>query len=71
MLKKVVLKSKPERFSNVHAGCYQYKTFCKFSDLQSIHLSDVFHEMNYFKKHVKFTKTDQRDPHITDLKGRW
>jgi len=58
MLRKVVLKSKPERFSNVHAGCYQYKTFWKFSDMQSIHVLDVFQEVNYFHKHVKFTKTD-------------
>jgi hypothetical protein len=71
MLKKVVLKSKPERFSNVHAGCYQHKTFCKLSDLQSIYLSDVFHEVSYFQMHVKFTKTYQQDPNITDLKGRW
>ena len=46
MLKKVVLKSKPERFSNVHAGCYQYKTFWKFSDMQSIHVLDVLQEVN-------------------------
>ncbi len=58
MRRKVVLKSKPEKFLNVLAGCYQYKTFWKVSDMQSIHVLDVFQEVNYFQKHGKFTKTD-------------
>ena len=44
---------------------FQHKTFCRFSDLQEIKLSDVFHEVDYFKIHVRFTKTDQQG------KGQW
>jgi hypothetical protein len=39
---------------------FQHKTFCRFADLKDITLADVFHEVDYFKIHVKFTKTDQK-----------
>ncbi len=55
MLRKVVLKSKPERFLNIHAGCYQYKTFWKFSDMQSILVLDVFQEMLSSQKLINET----------------
>jgi hypothetical protein len=44
---------------------FQHKTFCRFSDLQNIQLTDIFHEVDYFKIHVKYTKTDQQG------KGQW
>jgi hypothetical protein len=37
----------------------QHKTFRR-SDLQQITLGDVFHEVDYFKIHFRFTKTDQQ-----------
>ena len=39
---------------------FQHKTFCRFSDLKEITLADVFHDIDYFKIHIKFTKTDQK-----------
>ncbi len=44
---------------------FRHKTFCRFSDLQQITLGDVFHEVDYFKIHIGFTKTDQQD------EGQW
>jgi hypothetical protein len=39
---------------------FQHKTFCRFADLKDITLNDIFHEVDYFKIHVKYTKTDQK-----------
>jgi len=39
---------------------FQHKTFCRFSNLQQIQLKDVFHDVDYFKIHFAFTKTDQQ-----------
>jgi hypothetical protein len=39
---------------------FKHKTFCRFSNLQQIQLKDVFHDVDYFKIHFAFTKTDQQ-----------
>lgn len=52
-------------FRSFMLSVFQHKTFCRFSDLQKIKLEDVFHNVDYFKIHVKFTKTDQQG------KGQW
>jgi hypothetical protein len=39
---------------------FQHKPFCRFSDLQQITLGDVFHEVDYFKIQIRFTKSDQQ-----------
>jgi len=46
-------------FRSFMLAVFQHKTFCRFSDLKNIKLEDVFHNIDYFKIHVKFTKTDQ------------
>ena len=38
---------------------FQHQTFCRFSDVAKITLSDVFHEVDYFKVHIHMSKTDQ------------
>jgi hypothetical protein len=47
-------------FRTFMMAVFQHKTFCRFSDLQQIQLKDVFHDVDYFKIHVTFTKTDQQ-----------
>lgn len=37
----------------------QHATFARFSDIASVRISDVLHETDYFKIHVKYSKTDQ------------
>jgi hypothetical protein len=37
----------------------QYSTFCRFSDLAVVKLSDVVHEFDYFKIVIQYSKTDQ------------
>ena len=38
---------------------FQHVSFCRFSDLRSLRLADVLHEVDYFKIHVRYSKTDQ------------
>jgi hypothetical protein len=38
---------------------FQHKTFCRFSDAEKITLADVFHDVDYFKVRIRFSKTDQ------------
>jgi len=38
---------------------FQHKTFCRFSDLKNIKLKDILYELDYFKIHVEYSKTDQ------------
>jgi hypothetical protein len=38
---------------------FQHQTFCRFSDVAKITLADVFHEVDYFKIKIRFSKTDQ------------
>jgi len=44
---------------------FQHQTFCRFDDLKNITLQDVFHDIDFFKIHLKFSKTDQGG------KGQW
>jgi site-specific recombinase XerD len=37
----------------------QYSTFCRFADLAVVNLSDVVHELDFFKIVVQYSKTDQ------------
>jgi len=52
-------------FRTFMMAVFQHRTFCRFSDLKNITLADVFHNVDYFKIHVKFTKTDQQG------RGQW
>jgi len=47
-------------FRTFMMAVFQHRTFCRFSDLKGITLEDVFFNADYFKIHVKFTKTDQQ-----------
>jgi hypothetical protein len=38
---------------------FQHQTFCRFSDVAKISLADMFHEVDYFKIKISFSKTDQ------------
>ena len=38
---------------------FQHVSFCRFSDLKSLRLTDVLHEVDYFKIHIRYSKTDQ------------
>jgi integrase len=38
---------------------FQHQTFCRFSDLAQIRLSDVIHDVDFFKIRIKYSKTDQ------------
>jgi len=38
---------------------FQHQTFCRFSDVAKITLADVFHDVDYFKVHIRMSKTDQ------------
>jgi hypothetical protein len=44
---------------------FQHKTFCRFAEVKNIQLGDLFHTVDYFKIHVKYSKTDQGG------KGQW
>jgi site-specific recombinase XerD len=37
----------------------QFSSFCRFSDLAVAKLDDVFFELDYFKIHIQYSKTDQ------------
>lgn len=52
-------------FRSFMMAVFQHKTFCRFADLQNIKLEDVLHNVDYFKIHVKFTKTDKKG------EGQW
>ena len=39
---------------------FQHQTFCRFSDAEKIQLSDVFHDVDYFKITIRYSKTDQQ-----------
>jgi len=55
-----VAKLKTKDFRTFMLAVFQHKTFCRFSDLKNLKLEDVFHNVDYFKIHVKFSKTDQQ-----------
>jgi len=38
---------------------FQHCTFCRFSDVAKITLADILHDVNYFKVHIRMSKTDQ------------
>lgn len=38
---------------------FQHTTFCRFSDLEKITLDDVFHDVDFFKIYIRYSKTDQ------------
>jgi len=38
---------------------FQHQTFCRFSDVEKITLSDVLHDVDYFKITIRYSKTDQ------------
>ena len=44
---------------------FQHRTFCRYSELKNVRLGDLFHDIDYFKIHVKYSKTDQGG------KGQW
>ena len=37
----------------------QHASLCHFSDIAQLKLSDLFYELDYFKIHIQFSKTDQ------------
>jgi site-specific recombinase XerD len=37
----------------------QHASFCRFSDLQNVTLNDLLFELDYFKIHIRYSKTDQ------------
>ncbi len=39
---------------------FQHTTFCRFSDISRIKLTDVLHTLDYFKISIDFSKTDQQ-----------
>ena len=49
-----------KQFRTFMMAVFQHRTFCRFSDLKNITLADMFHDVDFFKIHVKFTKTDQQ-----------
>ena len=38
---------------------FQHKTFCRFSDVAGIKLSDILYDLDYFKVIIRYSKTDQ------------
>jgi integrase len=44
---------------------FQHKTFCRFSDAARLTLEDIFHDVDYFKVHIRVSKTDQKG------EGQW
>ena len=38
---------------------FQHVSFCRFSDLSALRLDDVLHAVDYFKIHIRYSKTDQ------------
>jgi len=38
---------------------FQHQTFCRFSDVSKITLDDILHDVDFFKVHIKLSKTDQ------------
>jgi len=45
---------------------FQHQTFCRFSDAEKITLSDIVHDVDYFKVTIRYSKTDQggRGQHV-------
>lgn len=39
---------------------FQHKTFCRYSDVMQIKLSDILFDTEYFKIHIRQSKTDQK-----------
>jgi hypothetical protein len=37
----------------------QHATFCRFSDLQNVKITDLLFELDYFKINIQYSKTDQ------------
>jgi hypothetical protein len=37
----------------------QHATFCRFSDVRQLKLSDLIHEVDYFEIKIRYSKTDQ------------
>jgi site-specific recombinase XerD len=37
----------------------QHATFCRFSDVHNLKLSDLVHEIDYFEIRIRYSKTDQ------------
>lgn len=54
-----------KEFRSFMMAVFQHQTYCRFSDLKSIKLQDIFYDLDYFKIHVKYSKTDQGG------KGQW
>jgi len=52
-------------FRTFMIAVFQHKTWCRFSELKNIRLKDVLYELDYFKIHVEYSKTDQGG------KGQW
>ena len=38
---------------------FQHQTFCRFSDVEKIKLSDIIHDVDFFKITIRYSKTDQ------------
>jgi hypothetical protein len=47
-------------FRTFMLSVFQHKTFARFADVKEITLADVLHDVDFFKIHVRFTKTDQK-----------
>ena len=54
-----------KEFCSFMIAVFQHKTFCRFSELRQIKVENLLHDIDYFKIHVKFSKTDQGG------KGQW
>lgn len=39
---------------------FQHKTFCRFSDAANLKLNDILFHDDYFKVHIRYSKTDQK-----------
>jgi site-specific recombinase XerD len=37
----------------------QHGTFCRFSDIRNVKLSDLIHDVDYFQINIRYSKTDQ------------
>ena len=38
---------------------FQHQTYCRFSDVEKITLSDILHDVDFFKVTIRYSKTDQ------------
>ena len=48
-----------KEFRTFVMAVFQHQTFCRFSDVAKIKISDLFHEVDYFKIKISSSKTDQ------------